>query len=166
LALLSDGTVVAWGANEHGQLGDGSTEASEVPVPVSGLDDRQRDRREPHKAWRCRRTVTSGRGAATTRVSSGMKAKNRAICPAITSLSPKAGPAAAGTEVTIKGENFEEVSELAFAGTPASDVQTLSSHELQVVSPEHAVGNVDVAVTASGGSSTATSKSKFKYKKK
>ena len=37
LALLNNGTVMAWGANSDGQLGNGSTEASDVPVPVSGL---------------------------------------------------------------------------------------------------------------------------------
>jgi alpha-tubulin suppressor-like RCC1 family protein/phosphodiesterase/alkaline phosphatase D-like protein len=34
LALCTDGTVVAWGANNNGQLGDGSTVASAVPVAV------------------------------------------------------------------------------------------------------------------------------------
>jgi alpha-tubulin suppressor-like RCC1 family protein len=37
LALLANGTVVAWGANGHGQLGDGSTTESSVPVAVQGL---------------------------------------------------------------------------------------------------------------------------------
>lgn len=37
LALLSNGTVVAWGRNNHGQLGDGSIANSAVPVAVSGL---------------------------------------------------------------------------------------------------------------------------------
>jgi alpha-tubulin suppressor-like RCC1 family protein len=37
LAILSDGTVMAWGANEFGQLGDGSLTQSDVPVTVSGL---------------------------------------------------------------------------------------------------------------------------------
>ena len=39
LALLSNGTVMAWGDNEYGQLGDGSTANSDVPVEVSGLKE-------------------------------------------------------------------------------------------------------------------------------
>jgi alpha-tubulin suppressor-like RCC1 family protein len=48
LALRGDGTVVAWGSNQDGQLGDGSSTGpeecefrkpcSDIPVPVSGLD--------------------------------------------------------------------------------------------------------------------------------
>ncbi|MDQ1552852.1 MAG: hypothetical protein QOD50_2274, partial [Actinomycetota bacterium] len=37
LALKSDGSVVAWGNNGVGQLGDGTTTNRHVPVPVSGL---------------------------------------------------------------------------------------------------------------------------------
>jgi alpha-tubulin suppressor-like RCC1 family protein len=37
LALLSNGTVMAWGDNENGQLGDGSFENRDTPVHVSGL---------------------------------------------------------------------------------------------------------------------------------
>ena len=37
LALLSNGTVMAWGDNSRGELGDGSTVSSDVPVPVTGL---------------------------------------------------------------------------------------------------------------------------------
>jgi alpha-tubulin suppressor-like RCC1 family protein len=37
LALLGNGTVMAWGNGSNGQLGDGRTENSDVPVPVTGL---------------------------------------------------------------------------------------------------------------------------------
>ena len=36
-AVLKDGTVRAWGANSHGQLGDGTAVGSAVPVQVKRL---------------------------------------------------------------------------------------------------------------------------------
>jgi uncharacterized repeat protein (TIGR01451 family) len=38
LALRKDGTVVAWGRNDFGQLGDGTEYSSDVPVEVGGLN--------------------------------------------------------------------------------------------------------------------------------
>jgi alpha-tubulin suppressor-like RCC1 family protein len=37
LALLANGTVMAWGDNHEGQLGNGTIKTSAVPVPVPGL---------------------------------------------------------------------------------------------------------------------------------
>ncbi len=39
LALLKDGAVMAWGTNEFGQLGDGTSTNSAVPVVVRGLSE-------------------------------------------------------------------------------------------------------------------------------
>lgn len=38
LALLADGTVMAWGDNSHGQLGDGTRADRRQPVPVAGVE--------------------------------------------------------------------------------------------------------------------------------
>ncbi|MEP7055687.1 MAG: hypothetical protein ABI912_10615 [Actinomycetota bacterium] len=37
-ALRADGTVVAWGYNDHGQLGNATVTEYHAPVPVAGLD--------------------------------------------------------------------------------------------------------------------------------
>src|SRR5437660_6776934 len=37
LALLEDGKVMAWGSGFSGQLGDGTTSSSDVPVEVTGF---------------------------------------------------------------------------------------------------------------------------------
>jgi len=38
-ALTRSGSVWCWGANDHGELGDGSTEDRTVPVRVDGIED-------------------------------------------------------------------------------------------------------------------------------
>ncbi len=43
LALLSDGKVMAWGDDEYGELGDGKTTKSDIPVTVSGPAPGRRD---------------------------------------------------------------------------------------------------------------------------
>ncbi|ONI87918.1 hypothetical protein ALI144C_08260 [Actinosynnema sp. ALI-1.44] len=39
VAVLDDGTVWAWGCNDHGELGDGTRESRSIPVQVKGLSD-------------------------------------------------------------------------------------------------------------------------------
>ena len=37
-AVLGDGSVHCWGGNNSGQLGCGTTDSTDLPTPVSGLD--------------------------------------------------------------------------------------------------------------------------------
>ena len=43
LALAANGDVYAWGSNQEGQLGDGSSASSAVPLLVAGPSSQQRD---------------------------------------------------------------------------------------------------------------------------
>jgi alpha-tubulin suppressor-like RCC1 family protein len=52
-ALVSDGTLWCWGANDHGQLGNGTTQASASPVQVTGLSGLWRVHVSPTGAFTC-----------------------------------------------------------------------------------------------------------------
>jgi hypothetical protein len=61
LALLNNGTVMAWGRNADGQLGNDSRENSDVPVLVPGLSGRRRLIRDQHGAAEQRHSHGLGR---------------------------------------------------------------------------------------------------------
>ena len=67
--------------------------------------------------------------------------------PTVTGISPKSGPEAGGTSVTITGTNFDEVSSVAFGSTPAASFSVESDTTIIAVAPPGA-GTVDVTVTA------------------
>ena len=52
LALLRNGTIMAWGDNDFGQLGNGRMTESDVPVPVSGLTA-SRPSQPAASTWSC-----------------------------------------------------------------------------------------------------------------
>jgi len=83
--------------------------------------------------------------------------------PAVTALSPVAGPLAGGTAVTLTGTNFTDATAVTFGGTPATSLTVNSATKITVHSPGHAAGAVDVEVTTPGGTSTAVTADKFTY---
>ena len=85
--------------------------------------------------------------------------------PTVKLLSPKAGPMAGGTSVTITGTNFSAPATVKFGATAGSEVVVQSPTSITVVSPAEAKGTVDVVVTTSAGSSAINKKDHFKYKK-
>ena len=65
LAVRSDATVWAWGANWKGELGDGSTTERSEPVQVAGLTGITQVAAGSGSAWRCGPTARCGPGVTT-----------------------------------------------------------------------------------------------------
>jgi hypothetical protein len=76
--------------------------------------------------------------------------------PTIGSVSPDEGPAAGGQTVTIEGTNLANVSAVKFGGSAATIEPGGSATDVEVKTPSHAAGTVDVELTTPGGSATAT----------
>ncbi len=64
---------------------------------------------------------------------------------------PNSGPTSGGQSVLISGENFENAVSVTFGGVNA-DIVSLSASRIEVSTPAHAIGPVDVVVTDSRGS--------------
>ncbi len=85
--------------------------------------------------------------------------------PVVTALSPKKGPAAGGTAVTITGTGFTGVTEVRFGATAAA-YAVGSPTSISATSPAGTVGTVEVTVVGEDGSSAPSKKARFKYTKK
>jgi phospholipase C len=82
--------------------------------------------------------------------------------PAVTGLSPAAGPEAGATTVTISGNNLSGASSVMFGSVPASSFTVNGLGSITATSPAGA-GTVDVTVTTRGGTSPAGSADRFRY---
>jgi hypothetical protein len=82
--------------------------------------------------------------------------------PLVKALSPKEGPAAGGTTVTISGANFQEVIAVRFGAADAKAVTVNSRQEITAVSPP-GIGVVDVSVTTVAGTSAFEAGDRFTY---
>src|ERR1700680_2629964 len=79
-----------------------------------------------------------------------------ATTPTVTALAPESGAALGGTTVTITGTNFVTGStSVTFGSLSGSSVTVSSSTKLTVVSPTESIGQVNVTVTTTSGSSPA-----------
>jgi hypothetical protein len=74
--------------------------------------------------------------------------------PAVTGVSPEAGPQAGGETVTITGSEFDEVTSVTFGSTPAKSFTVDSSESITAVAPA-GTGTVSVLVTTPEGTSSA-----------
>jgi alpha-tubulin suppressor-like RCC1 family protein len=142
LALLRNGTVMAWGSNFHGELGDGTTTGSDVPVAVSGL-------------------------SGVTGIAAGAEDSLAYIPPAppptVKKIKPNKGSADGDTTVTISGTRFTGATAVKFGSTDAASFTVNSETSITAVSPAGTPGTVDVSVTTPGGTSAISEHDHFKF---
>jgi alpha-tubulin suppressor-like RCC1 family protein len=146
--LLSSGTLLTWGTNEAGQLGDqlpATETSSPFPVPVVGLSE-----------------VTSMSIGYDFAIAQGTFTKPPAS-PKVSSVSPTGGPVAGGTEVTITGSKLSGATTVRFGGTPAASFTVNSSTSITAIAPAHAAGTVDVTVITAGGASKRKTSDHYTY---
>ncbi|HXD55477.1 MAG TPA: IPT/TIG domain-containing protein [Solirubrobacteraceae bacterium] len=192
LALLEDGTVVGWGDDREGQIGNGAQEtAVPHPVPAGGLTAveqiaaGEQDSAAILKSgelftWGMNNLASLGLGTRTEAVATpshvttlGMVAgvssgSSQMIAfgeqqPSVTAVSPANGPTAGGVEVTITGTNLSQATGVTFGATAASSVQVLSATTVTAIAPAHAVGTVDVSVVTPTGATPAVPADRFTY---
>jgi hypothetical protein len=83
--------------------------------------------------------------------------------PAITSVSPSAGPIAGKTTVTIRGSGFYPGASVTFGGTAATGVVVENAYTMTPVSPAHAAAVLDIVATTAYGASQTSAADKFTY---
>ncbi len=139
LALLAGGSIVAWGYNPDGQLGNNSNLNSPSPVSVAGLSG-----------------AVGLAGGGSHSLSLGPPAAS------VTAISPGSGPQPGGTSVTIAGANFGEASAVHFGSAAATSFTVNSSTSISAVSPP-GTGVVDVTVTTPTATSPPSANDRFTY---
>jgi len=85
-----------------------------------------------------------------------------AAAPAVTAVSPSAGPNTGGTAVTITGSNFSGATAVTFGGTAATGYTVNSATQITATAPA-GTGTVDVRVATSAGTSAISAADQFTY---
>jgi IPT/TIG domain len=82
--------------------------------------------------------------------------------PTVTEVTPRTGPAAGDTPVTITGTNLANASTVRFGSAGSMTFHVVNSTTISAVSPAGS-GTVDVVVVSPGGASATSEKDRFTY---
>ncbi len=192
LALMSGGTVMAWGNDSEGELGNGAIESRvDVPTAVSGLSHVTAISAGDQEsvamiesgglmAWGTNTNGSLGDGvtgapsdvpvqvhglgqvSGVSAAGGTMLAFGEAL-PGVTGVSPAGGPATGGTIVTITGTNLAGVLAVHF-GTAAATSFTVESPSAITATAPPGTGTVDVTVTGGAGTSPPVAADRFTYR--
>src|SRR5205807_911734 len=83
--------------------------------------------------------------------------------PAVTAVTPSAGPTAGGTSVTISGTNFTGATAVKFGANAATSFTVNSATQITATAPAGAAGTVDITVTTPGGTSGTGASDHYAY---
>jgi alpha-tubulin suppressor-like RCC1 family protein len=192
LALLGNGTVMAWGSNLVDQLGNGTAGGtSNVPSPVSGLSGvsaiASAGTAKHSLALLSSGTVASWGYNPDGQLGNGLNF-NSAVpvtvtglgrvagiaaggshslsfgppAPSVSSVTPATGPQGGGTVVTIAGANFSGATAVDFGSSAASSFTVNSASSITAESPA-GTGTVAVTVTTPVSTSATGAGDSFAY---
>ncbi len=71
--------------------------------------------------------------------------------PTITQIVPNRGKTTGGEAVRIRGKNFVGILSIKFGGVPVVSYKAISEEEIEVITPQHQAGAVDVYMETVGG---------------
>jgi alpha-tubulin suppressor-like RCC1 family protein len=192
LALLSGGTVEAWGDDTEGELGNATIKPqANTPVPVTGLSSvtavSAGDQESVAllstgglEAWGANSrgglgdgvagepsdvpvAVHSINGAAGVSAGGSHMVAFGAALPTVTSISPQNGPTGGGASVTITGAGLGGATAVHFGAAAATGLTVNSPSSVTVTSPA-GTGTVDVTVTTPSGTSPPSSGDRYSYR--
>ena len=106
----------------------------------------------PHEAGLVRVRVVTKHGGS--KQNEATKFTYLTPAPALSQLSPRTGPTAGGTTVTLTGSNLSGATSVRFGSTGATSFRVTSPTTITAVSPGRPTGPVNVTVTTAGGAAT------------
>jgi hypothetical protein len=150
-------TVRGTGFRNGATVKFGSTPGTHVTV-VTGAKLTVKTPR--HAAGQVDVTVHTGGGTSATSSKDHYTFDKR---PKVTNVTPSSGSKKGGDKVTVDGKGFLKGAKVKFGGTAGKSVHVVSSTKLEVTSPKHSKGTVDVHVTTAGGTSKAKSADHYTF---